>query len=244
MMPGSTTNGASHGYGEAVRALADVSASLVEPHDAVGTVTRLLTVAVRATGAAAGGITLGRPGSGEMELLAATSHRAQELELFQVQAFDGPCFQVVQTGEPVAAFGEGEIARRWPQLADPFAAAGYVAVQAMPLRWNGAGLGAVNLFWTRAPEAPAEHEDLMRAFADLATLAVVHSGGVSVEQVLARAQAALQERTLIEQAKGVLAHQRGLPMDAAFEALFALAGQDGGRLSETAARVVGEAGRD
>ena len=72
----------------------------------------------------------------------------------------------------------------------------------------------------------AEHQLLLgQAFADIATIAVVHTGYVSRHDALARTKAALSSRNVIEQAKGVLAYRDGLDMAAAYDELKRLTGQ-------------------
>jgi AmiR/NasT family two-component response regulator len=57
----------------------------------------------------------------------------------------------------------------------------------------------------------------------------------------ARTRAALEERTVIERAKGVIAHAENLPMDAAFDRLIALARDQARSLTVLAATVVDKA---
>jgi hypothetical protein len=64
----------------------------------------------------------------------------------------------------------------------------------------------------------------------------------TLEQVTANVQRALQARTTIEQAKGVLAYQHNLDMAAAYELLLSPAAADS-NLTATAANVIGQAQR-
>lgn len=80
-------------------------------------------------------------------------------------------------------------------------------------------------------------DDAAKAFADIATLTVIHHGGVSAEQLALQTQAALPERIIIEQAKGVLACTENLEMDAAFDRLVAVADQANQPISRVAAQI-------
>src|ERR1700712_1126173 len=131
-----------------VRALSEVAAALVQPHDVVGTAIRLLQAATETSGAVAAGLIMRRLGQDRLQLLAATSHRAEELEVYQAQQEQGPCFDAVNTGKTVRADTSDEITDRWPITATAFDRAGYCAVQAVPLRWHDDVIGALNLFWT------------------------------------------------------------------------------------------------
>lgn len=224
----------------AFRALAKASAALVEPYDVVGIVTRLLIDCAEATGAASGGL-LVQLGQDELELLAATSHRAEEIEIYQLQSRQGPCFQAARQGVACGAADYAQTVQMWPGLGTAFSAAGYQSVRATPLRWHGDVIGALNLFWAGGHEDSIELVELIQAFADVATLAVVHSGQVPAAVVLERTKAALATRTVIEQAKGVIAYQRNLPMDAAFVVLLDIAERHRELLPDTATAIIAAA---
>src|ERR1700712_1095266 len=131
-----------------VRALSEVAAALVQPHDVVGTAIRLLQAATETSGAVAAGLIMRRLGQDRLQLLAATTHRAGGLEGFQAQHQQGRGFDAVESGEEVRARGMAEITARWPDVAVAFSRAGYSAVHALPLRWHRDVIGALNLFWS------------------------------------------------------------------------------------------------
>ena len=87
----------------AVQAFAATTTALVQPHDVIGTTVRLMQAAVDTAGATAAGLIMRRPGQDRLQMLAATSHRAEELEVYQAQQEQGPCFDAVDTGEIVRA---------------------------------------------------------------------------------------------------------------------------------------------
>ena len=186
---------------------------------------------------------LRRAGEPHLEVLAATSHRAEDVELYQVQLEQGPCFEAVETGEPATAETEAQIRARWPELANGFASAGYRSAHATPLFWNGTAIGALNLFWAIEQRHEYMDTDVARAFADLAAVAIVHAGPVADTLLEQRTRDALNERTIIEQAKGVLAYQHDIPLEVAFSMLLTTAERDGDLLTRTAARVVEQAAR-
>ena len=102
---------------------------------------------------------------------------------------------------------------------------GYRSVQALPLTWHGQTFGALNVF--RADAAGFEHQQPdCRALADAVTLLIV-SAHVDHDHLAAGLRAALEDRALVEHAKGALAHTRSLDMAEAFDALVALADEEG-----------------
>jgi AmiR/NasT family two-component response regulator len=82
---------------------------------------------------------------------------------------------------------------------------------------------------------------LGQALADIATVVILQTGRLSPEQISDRVQQALQARTAIEQAKGVLAYTRKLEMAAAYELLRELAATSQATLSAAAATVIADA---
>lgn len=224
----------------AVQAVAVATAALVAPHDVIGTTVRLLQSAAGAAGAAAAGLILRPLGQDRLQLLAATSHRAEELAVYQAQHGQGPCFDAVETGEIVRAGDLAEIGERWPVVAAAFDRAGYTGVQAFPLQWHEDVIGALNLFWTDDAAAPVDWP-FGEIFANLATLVVIHSDSITAGQVLDRTRAALEERTVIERAKGVLAQQNTLSMDAAYSALLERADRDRQQVTIAATAIIGQA---
>jgi len=65
-------------------------ASLVAAHDVADVLARFLAEGLEALGGSAAGLLL-VSGSGELEVLTATSHRIRDLEVYQAQQEAGPC---------------------------------------------------------------------------------------------------------------------------------------------------------
>ena len=217
--------------------LARAVASLVAEHDVTDILAHFLADGQEALGAGAAGL-LVRSGSGELEVLTATSHRVSDLEAYQAQQEIGPCADAVVTGNCVFESGADRLAERWPALAAYFAAAPYQAVQAHPLRWHGQVLGAINFFFSTPVAESKERLVAGQAFADLATLILLTPHQIAESDIATRTREALAARTLVEQAKGVLAYQHGIPVDEAYDRLRQLARRQGSTLSAAAARLV------
>ncbi len=206
----------------AVRELAAATAALVGEHDVIGTITNLMSGCVASVGASAAGIVITQPGGVPLEFLAATDHRAEHLELYQVQLEEGPAMDCVSSAQLITVMGLDQLAARWPTMHDPFSRAGFVGVRAVPMLWQGLPLGSLNLFFAAVPP-DADDQEVSQAFADVAALIILHAHPIPPDQVAARTMAALEERAVIEQAKGVLADTDQLAMDAAFDRLIELA---------------------
>ena len=177
-------------------------------------------------------------GEGGLEMLSASSHRAEELELLQIQLVAGPCVQVIDDNRMLRASG-AQLVERWGEVGVAIRAAGFEQVDAYPLRWRGRTIGGLNVL-SRAPR-PEQNAVLGQVLADLTTLVVVHAGDVSGERVLARVHEAVAARAVVEQAKGVLAVTLDLGPDTAYEVLLERARESDLGLTAVATRIVDDA---
>jgi len=185
----------------------------------------------------AAGLLLADP-RGELRVVAASSEAARLLELFQLQADQGPCLDCCRTGQPVTA-ADLATAQRWPQFTAAARDAGFTAVQALPMRLREQVIGALNLF--RATPGPFDPADVRigQALADVATISVLNERGMRHNEILnEQLQAALDSRVIIEQAKGKLAERLGLDMDQAFSLLRDAARSRNLRLSDLARAII------
>jgi hypothetical protein len=220
-------------------AFAAANAAMIQGVDGASTVHVLLADCLGLLGADAVGV-LVRVDHG-LELMAATSHRAIELELYQVQVHDGPCVEAIESGERVEATGEAALSGRWPDFGRSMAAAGFDTVLALPMRWHQRVLGGLNVFWNDARTVSREEGHLAQAFADISTLALMQSGADDDPDTVAqRLRTALQGRVVIERAKGVLAQTDDLAMDEAFERLVEVSDQTARPLSQVAQDILDE----
>ncbi len=228
----STTSGA---------AFAAANAAMVRGVDGTSTVHVLLADCLALLGADAAGV-LVRPSDQGLELLAATSHEAAHLELYQSQMHSGPCVETIETGQRIAAAGEDVLRDRWPDFGHAMSAAGFLTVHASPMRWHESVLGGMNLFWRSATTLSAEQQDLAQGFADICTLALMQAHAANdPTAVTERLRAALRGRVVIERAKGVLAQTEGLEMGEAFDRLVQLSHQTAQPLAQVAHTILSEA---
>jgi GAF domain-containing protein len=227
---------------DAVTMLARSTATLVRPYEVADVLAQLMRDVVEVSRASGAGLLLVRE-DGVLELLSATSHRAIELEIYQVQSGDGPCQDAVRERRTVTAGSLDEIGERWPGFAQVARRAGIDALRAVPLMWHHRAIGGVNLFWASAAKLSGEEEQLIQAVADIATLAIAHSTTLNDSALLSATREALRGRNVIEQAKGVLAYQRDIDVADAYDHLTRLAQERGLGLTEAALDVIAEAQR-
>ena len=219
---------------DVVHSLVDLADTLVADYDVVDLLTGLADRCVHVLGAAAAGVMLASPG-GELRLVASSSETMRVLELFELQAKEGPCLDAFRTGEPV----EHEVLRpgagRWPRFSTVAADAGFGSAMALPMRLRDVTIGALNL--VSQEHAPMGDADVLvaRAFADLATISILQQRAVSDSQrINEQLTTALTSRVVIEQAKGVVFERAGVDMAEAFSRLRAYARNQNLRLTDVA----------
>lgn len=222
------------------QAFVDATAAMVQDRDVADTLAKLLHDCATSTGANAVGLLVSDE-RGDLDVLSATSHQATELEIYQLQLDAGPCIDAVRSGASVAAVTDGDIKDRWGVVGEAIVKAGFHAVQSVPLRWHGRIIGALNAFHRDPATVDEDTQVLLQAFADVATVVIVQSAELSSADLTERVRLALAGRTVIEQAKGVLAQTANVDMAAAYELLAARAAENGSSLTETAARIIEDA---
>ena len=204
---------------DVVRSLVEMADTLVDDYDVVNMLTGLADRCVHLLGVSAAGVMLASP-SGSLGLVASSSEAMRLLELFELQAQEGPCLDAFRTGAPVRHENLQAGAGRWPLFSATALRAGFASALALPLRLREVTLGALNLLSaTRVPMAEA---DLIvaRAFADLAALSIAqHRASTEAHRLNEQLSAALTSRVVIEQAKGVISERAGVDLAEAFARL-------------------------
>jgi GAF domain-containing protein len=220
------------------RTLVELADTLVDDFDVVDLLTLLADRCVETLDVAAAGIMLASPG-GRLRVLASTTDAMRLLELFELQADEGPCLDCFRSGQPVGNEDLTSARARWPRFAAEALGAGFHSVQALPLRLRGTVIGALNLLHTDPVRDDRADADVAQAFADVATIAILQHRAVREAQVVnEQLNRALDTRIIIEQAKGVVAEREGLDVQQAFERLRRHARNHNVRLADLASDVV------
>lgn len=217
--------------------LADATSAMARNHDVTDALATLMQECSEALSAGAVGL-LVRSDHGQIELLSSTSHAMAELELFQVQQDTGPCIEAISGDRAVSVSGSVDLRARWPVAGQAIVESGYLSVLASPLRWQGVTMGALNAFFDGSAMEPQEQIELAQAFADVATLVVMQAAEPGVSHVSDRIRSALAGRIIIEQAKGVIAHQQTVDMSDAYDLLVRTATRNRTSLTVAAEAVV------
>ncbi len=177
---------------------------------------------------------------GQLQFMAASDESVKLLELFQIQAQAGPCMDAFRTGVPVVNADLAEATARWPAFASRAVAGGFRSVHAFPLRLRQDTIGALNVFSTVVGGSLTDADtQIVQALADIAAIGLLQERAISrSEMLIEQLQGALNSRVVIEQAKGVLAHARGISPTEAFDLLRGYARGHHQRLGDVAHTVI------
>ena len=188
----------------------DVADTLVTDFDLIDFLHTVAGHAAEITGTAAVGLMLA-DADGQLHYMASSSESARLLELLQLQNAEGPCLECFHSGEPVDEADLRTAYDRWPVFAPRAVAAGVLAVHAFPMRLRDNIIGAMNVFGSEGVALPDEDQRVLRALADVATIAIIQEQAMARAEVLnEQLQAALTSRIVIEQAKGAVAQTFGV----------------------------------
>ena len=219
---------------DVVRSLVEMADTLVDDYDVVDLLTGLADRCVSLLGVSAAGVMLASP-AGSLGLVASSSEAMRLLELFELQAQEGPCLDAFRTGERVEHENLQAGTGRWPRFRPPRwrLASG----RRSPCRCGcgTATIGALNLF--SATQTPMDEADVIvaRAFADLAALSIIqHRASAEAQRLNEQLSAALTSRVVIEQAKGVISERAGVDLAEAFSRLRRYARNHNLRLTDVA----------
>lgn len=220
------------------RTLVELADTLVADFDVVDLLMRLADSCVEVLGVDAAGIMLAAP-DGDLRVIASSSEAMRVLELFELQAQQGPCLDCYSTQLPVVNQNLAEVNGRWPRFAAEALTAGFHSAHALPMRLRGTVIGALNLFHIDTGEMAQDDVDAAQALADIATIAILQHRSSSEAQVVnEQLNHALNSRIVIEQAKGMVAQRLGLDMDHSFKTLRDHARSHNLRLGDVAGDVI------
>jgi GAF domain-containing protein len=150
---------------------------------------------------------------GQIRTVAASNEILRQIDQWQFELGEGPCYDALRNDETVTS---NDLAHddRWPVYGQRLAQeTGIHSSVSYRLFTNGDSLGAMNAY-ALAPSA-FSHQDVAQGQALAAHAAAALASSLKEHQL----QQALESRTVIGQATGMLMERFGLDADAAFGAL-------------------------
>jgi GAF domain-containing protein len=221
-----------------IRTLVELADTLADDYDVVEFLYRLTERCVDVLEVAAAGVLLQDP-ERDLDVVAASSHEMRVLELFEVQAREGPCWEAFVSGEPVTENDVTLAPQRWPAFAERAAALGYRSVHAEPLGLRSDRIGALNLFRADRRAFSDEERLVAAGLADMAAIGILHERALAAaDEQVRQLRHAVDSRAVVEQAKAVLAERLGTDAATAFDWLRRYARNRNLRLRDVAQRVL------
>lgn len=198
--------------GSLARTFVDLAQSLSKGQDSYEVLSMLSERCVEVLPVKASGILI-KDHSGVLQVIAASSPSAHLLDLFQIQNDEGPCFECCKTGEAISDIkldGKGP----WPRFSALAKKNKFQATYALPLKSKGIILGALNLF--AEVQLTLERLLVAQTLADAATLSLLQLDPIDdLEIVARRIYFTIEERNIVEQAKGMISQRFEVTADVA-----------------------------
>jgi GAF domain-containing protein len=191
--------------------------TLADPFDVADVLYNLTDSTVEVLGATAAGVSLADDDT--LVFVSANSEVAKEIERVQQESKQGPCHEAFMTGVAVIV---NDIATHdeWPVYRAAALDENIHAVMGIPMVGSHQTLGALNIYHASVREWTDDERRAAQVLTDVATSYLLHASRIDeVTQVNEQLQRALETRVVIEQAKGILAGEYTIGLDAAFEIL-------------------------
>jgi transcriptional regulator with GAF, ATPase, and Fis domain len=205
--------------GRVAEIFVEVADTMVAEFDVVDFLQKVTTRSTELASADAAGLLLADERK-RLQFMAASDERTHMLELYQLQADEGPCRDCFRQGVAVVADDLTTAGGQWPAFAPQATAAGFRSVHAFPLRLRREVIGVLGLFSSDAGALAVQDVRIIQALADIATIGLLQERAIRRGEVLTeQLQGALNSRIVIEQAKGAIAQTHGITVDEAFELL-------------------------
>ncbi|TFC83365.1 ANTAR domain-containing protein [Cryobacterium cheniae] len=221
-----------------VDTFATLADTLVADYDVVELLQTLVESCASLLDIEAAGILLA-DADGELEVVASTSEASRLVEVMQLSARAGLCVECFTTGSVVSLPDVEDSPPAWRRFRESAREQGFAAVHAIPLRLRATTIGALNLLSTVPGALRQQDVRAAQALADVATIGILQERTLrESNSVRDQLMSALNSRVVIEQAKGVISHSRGVSMEEAFALLRSHARSNHLLLSQVAQRLV------
>lgn len=186
-------------------------------------------------GVTAASVSVATPDPGGYVTLCATDPAVKEVDEVQYRT-GGPCVDAISgSSEVMLTLPSG----RWPEFSRAAAGAGTTAVWSLPLEGVAEVGASLNLYASTPAPWTAESARIAPALASKAATILAHRSALArCEELNATLQRALDTRTVIGQAQGVLMARQRIGADEAFEILRRASQRTNRKLRDIAADIV------
>lgn len=214
----------------------DYADAMLSPYEIGDALHRLTDHAVAVLHVDGAGVSLAE-GDG-LVFVAATDADIATIEAAQEAGSEGPCHTAYLSGERVAV-DDLALTDRWPTFSAVAIERGCRAAAGIPMPSHHRRIGALNLYRHDPHPWSTAELDIGQMLSNMASGYVLGQTELTASRTLAeQLQAALDSRIVIEQAKGVIASQRRISTDDAFDVIRQQARSTNTKLHEVCRDVV------
>ncbi len=184
---------------------------------------------------------ISRPERDRGVTVAATGEVPRQVEAQQFADGDGPCHAAARE-QVLVHVEDTRTDQRWPHSAAVARDAGTLSMLSVPMQLTAESHGSLNLYADSANAFDAAAAEVAQAFASYAGVVVTNAHAYdSARELAENLQRAMESRSTIEQAKGIIMAERRCSADDAFQVLVTLSQQTNRKLRDVAAALVEEA---
>jgi GAF domain-containing protein len=167
----------------------------------------------------------------KVETPAATTERVDRAHQLQVDFDEGPCLDAI-TGQATYLTNDAKNDQRWPQWGPAAADLGINSAVGVRLASRGRGYGSLNVYADR-------HDAFTKTDAEVAEMLAAHAtAAFAAAERLEGVVTALETRTTIAQAQGILMQKFDIDADAAFQFLKRISQHENRRLFSVAEAII------
>jgi len=172
-----------------------------------------------------------------------THPEVPEIDRAQYDTGRGPCIDAYNTGD-VYVIESTKTEQRWPEFCEVAREHQVLSTLSMPMIATGGAIGAMNLYARTEAAFGADEVQTAHQFAMQAAFVLANAQAYWDSRTLSEnLEAAMESRSVIEQAKGVIMNAQSKNADEAFRVLVAQSQHENIKLREIAKRIVAEASR-
>jgi GAF domain-containing protein len=177
------------------------------------------------------------------DTIVASAEFVKEVDAIQYSLGQGPCIMAAAEGRTVIS-GSLHGEKRWPRFGPRVAQLGVHSVLSLPLLGPRRVLGAMNVYGHARDCFDQRSIELGELFAVPAAIAVTNAQVLAqAKRVADRLQSALTNRSVIDQAMGILISRSGCSADEAFTTLAAMSQANNHKMAALAQQLVDDARR-
>lgn len=176
---------------------------------------------------------------GELEYGISNTETGRAIEKTEAELQEGPCTDAARRGLPVIVPDLRDAQDTYPRFVPAALDLGIQAVHALPIHHAGHLIGSLDIISDEPGELSEESVSTAQLLVEVAASYIANSRALAAQSKLARQlEVALESRSIIEQAKGIVAAYHDIPVETAFDRIRRYSRSNQRKLKDVAAEIV------